>query len=138
MVSAIGSSYTPVVHSSSVASTAGLEAQIARDEKELSACVNCASAETKQGQADIQALSNKINTAKARLAQIDAASLAEQTTATNSPTATEVRAGDEVEESNEAASNALNSSSLNAGDSSEKQHMLDLVARVGGLVNEYV
>lgn len=67
MVSAIGSPPSPSTGSTTAASKAGIEAQIARDKKELSNCVNCEPANTKQGQADIQALSNKIAVAEARL-----------------------------------------------------------------------
>lgn len=81
MVSAIGSSPTFSVASTPAASTAAIEAQIARDTKELANCVNCASAETKQGQADIQALSNKINVAKARLEQVAESNSSDQAAA---------------------------------------------------------
>jgi ABC-type Na+ efflux pump permease subunit len=67
MVSEIGSSPASNAVATTVTSNAGIEAQIARDKKELSNCVNCESAETKQGQADIQTLTNKISAAQARL-----------------------------------------------------------------------
>jgi len=67
MVSEIGSSPASNAVATTVTSSAGIEAQIARDKKELSNCVNCESAETKQGQADIQTLTNKISAAQARL-----------------------------------------------------------------------
>lgn len=70
MVSAIGSSATSSAFSSTVASPAALEARIARDKKELSSCVNCESAKTKQGQANIQALASKISLAEAHLEEI--------------------------------------------------------------------
>lgn len=80
MATAIGSSptfnvatsnvETTSVASMSVAATAAIEAQITRDKKELSNCVNCKTAETKQGQANIQALSNKIKIAEAHLNDI--------------------------------------------------------------------
>lgn len=89
MVSAIGSLPTFSPAATTVASTAGIEAQIARDEKELSNCINCASAETKQGQADIQALTNKINLARARLEQITTANPDEQSIALNATTSSE-------------------------------------------------
>ena len=48
-------------------SAAGLEAQLARLQKELSECVNCASANTTEGKAKIQAISDKISVVNARL-----------------------------------------------------------------------
>ena len=84
MVSAIGSSPVTSIASSAAASTAAIEAQIARDKKELSNCVNCESAGTKQGQADIQTLSSKINIAEARLKEISTAKPANQPTGLSS------------------------------------------------------
>ena len=83
MVSAINSSTTSSPASSAVASTAAIEAQLARDRKELSNCVNCETAETKQGQADIQALTNKIKIAEARLKEISNTAPENQTPAPN-------------------------------------------------------
>jgi hypothetical protein len=45
----------------------GLEAQLKRLEKELSACVNCASAITSEGKKKIQDVANKIGLVKSRL-----------------------------------------------------------------------
>jgi hypothetical protein len=109
MVSAVGSSPASSAVSTAAASTAGIEAQIARDKKELSNCLNCDSAKTKQGQADIQALSNKISIAEARLQQITAANPVNQSAAL-SPAA----ASDSVADSNTVASTAES----NAGDES--------------------
>lgn len=85
MVFAVGASPTFSIpsnaSSTSIASAAGIEAQIARDQKELANCINCESAETKQGQADIQALTNRISVARARLEQITNANPADQTVA---------------------------------------------------------
>jgi hypothetical protein len=83
MVSAIGSFSSSV--SSTVAPTAALEAKIARDKKELSNCINCESAKTKQGQADIQALSNKISIAEARLKEIKDSNAGHQPAALGPP-----------------------------------------------------
>jgi hypothetical protein len=101
MVSAIGSSPASSAVSTTVASTAAIEAQIARDKKELSNCVNCESAKTSQGQADIQTLTNKISIAEARLAEISAANPANQASALTSTTAS-----DSAANSNSVASNA--------------------------------
>ena len=72
MVTSIGSS-PGTSNVLSGTSEAGLDAQIARDKKELSACENCESAKTIAGKAKIEALSNKISKAEARLAEIAAA-----------------------------------------------------------------
>ena len=66
MLSAIGPSVQSST-SSMAASTAAIDAQISRYKKELSNCVNCESADTKQGQADILALTNKIKIAEPQL-----------------------------------------------------------------------
>lgn len=71
MVSAIGSSPADYAASSVAASTAGIEAQLSRYKKELSDCVSCSTADTPEGKAQIQELSNKINLAEARLADVD-------------------------------------------------------------------
>ena len=125
MVSAIGSSPTLNPAPSSPSSTAGIEAQIARDQKELSNCVNCASAETKQGQADIQALSNKINIAKARLEQITASNPGDQVTASGAAFTIELSEGKTSAGEVSASENAA--TTLNSSDSS-----------TGRFVDEYV
>jgi hypothetical protein len=51
-------------------STAGLEAQLARCQKDLSEHVNCNSAKTPEGKAAIEALSNRINSVKTRIEEI--------------------------------------------------------------------
>ena len=89
MVSAIGASFSSSVVASTAASTAGIEAQIARDKKELSNCVNCESADTKQGQADIQALTNKINAAEARLSTLAALEQSNPSTVLNATSASD-------------------------------------------------
>lgn len=72
MVAAIGSGTLPTSLAASTATspTSGLEAQIVRYQKELSDCVNCDSANTAQGKETIQAISNKISAARARIEEI--------------------------------------------------------------------
>jgi hypothetical protein len=68
MLAAIGSS---TFASPDCAGTSGiLQAQLDRYQKELSDCVDCDSANTRQGRETIQALSNKISAIKARLEEI--------------------------------------------------------------------
>lgn len=72
MVSAIGSSsYFSTANAGK--SIAGLQAQLDRYQKELSDCVNCDSAKTREGKENIQDVSGKIGEIKAR---IEAATLA--------------------------------------------------------------
>jgi len=70
MVSAIGSSPASGFTPAPVSSTAGLEAQIIRYKKELSDCVNCASANTTEGKAAIAAAASKVSAAEARIKSI--------------------------------------------------------------------
>jgi hypothetical protein len=51
------------------AASAGLQAQIASMQKELSDCVNCASATTLKGAAHIAELANRISVARERLSE---------------------------------------------------------------------
>jgi hypothetical protein len=69
-LSAIGTAPAFNPTTASGASTGGLEAQIARYTQELSDCVNCASANTAQGQARIAEIASKISRAKARIDKI--------------------------------------------------------------------
>lgn len=161
MVAAIGSSPAFTVATQPATSSAGIEAQIARDKKELSNCVNCASAETKQGQADIQALSSKISAAEARLQEVATTNPAEQAAAptpaptpaldsTQNPglasglipaqattpaqtTASEIEASDNAKNPNAAATAAENKSN---NDPAAALNTSDSV--VGRFVNEYV
>lgn len=84
MVSAIGSSL------SSGSPTAGIEAQVIRYKKELSDCVNCASADTTAGKAAITEAATKVSIAEARIESIAAANQDSKvdapTTATDSTT----------------------------------------------------
>lgn len=66
MLNAIASPTFPA-SSGSGASPAGLEAQLARCQKELSAQVNCSSAKTPEGKVAIETLSNKISVLKDRI-----------------------------------------------------------------------
>jgi hypothetical protein len=50
-----------------------LQAQLQRYQQQLSDCVNCASAKTPQGKADIQAISARISEVKQSIAQPDQA-----------------------------------------------------------------
>jgi hypothetical protein len=59
-------------------STAGLEAQIARYQKELSSCTICESARTPEGKAAISELAGKISAARARIEQIENAKALER------------------------------------------------------------
>jgi hypothetical protein len=82
MVAAIGSSTLPS-SSTSVSPTAGLEAQIIRYQKQLSDCVNCDSANTAQGKENIQAISNKISAARAKIEEINVSRPISQTVSTD-------------------------------------------------------
>jgi outer membrane murein-binding lipoprotein Lpp len=50
-------------------SATSLQAQLERFQKQLSDCVNCASAKTPQGKSDIQAISARISQIEQRIAQ---------------------------------------------------------------------
>jgi hypothetical protein len=69
MVQAIGSS-TSAGAAVSSPPIGGLDAQLARYQKELSECVNCESAKTPEGKKTIQAVSDKISVVKARLEEV--------------------------------------------------------------------
>jgi hypothetical protein len=71
---AIGASATPsTAYGGGGPSAASLQAQLQRYQQQLSDCVNCASAKTPQGKADIQAISARINEVKQSIAQTDQA-----------------------------------------------------------------
>ena len=66
MIPSVGSpATTPSFSTGGVA----LQGQLARYEKELSACVNCATAETTEGKQKIQEVSSQIEQIKARIEQ---------------------------------------------------------------------
>ncbi|MBI3903130.1 MAG: hypothetical protein HY306_09375 [Nitrosomonadales bacterium] len=70
MISAIGShAYSAAIGAGS--GTVGLEAQLARYQKQLSDCVNCDSARTLEGKTRIEAISSKISELKARIEETD-------------------------------------------------------------------
>ena len=75
-------------------STAGLEAQITQYKKQLADCVNCASAKTPAGKQQIQAITNKISSAQARIDQItqNASARAAATSSTDTTNTDEVAA----------------------------------------------
>jgi hypothetical protein len=50
---------------------ASLQAQLQRYEQQLSECINCASAKTPEGKADIEAISARIRQVKGRMVQAD-------------------------------------------------------------------
>jgi len=54
-------------------SPASLQAQLQRFEQQLSDCVNCASAKTPRGKADIQAIAVRISQVRERIAEADGA-----------------------------------------------------------------
>lgn len=87
MVSAIASSPASSATPTTGTSTAGIEAQIVRYKKELSDCVNCPSSKPPEGKAAIQAITNKISTAQARIEKINADKPASQPAASSTTTA---------------------------------------------------
>jgi len=56
-----------VAYGASSTSAAGLQGQLARFEKELADCVNCASAKTTEGKQKIEAISLRISQIRARI-----------------------------------------------------------------------
>lgn len=69
MVQAVSGSSAATTLSAGAAA-AGLSAQLARYQKQLSDCVNCASAKTPEGKANIEELSAKISAVKARMERV--------------------------------------------------------------------
>jgi len=86
MVAAIGSA-TVSATSGGGFGTAGLEAQIARYEKQLSDCVNCSSAKTPEGKKAIAEISNKISATRARINEVQATKQAARPTAADTTSA---------------------------------------------------
>ena len=121
MMSAIGTTPASATAYPTGMTTAGIEAQIARYQKELSDCVNCASANTPEGKAKIEAISSKISTAEARIAQVTTNKQAHQPaasseTAANSRLATIYAAELAVErKSTVDSASTLNSSDTTTG-----------------------
>lgn len=82
MVSAVGSPPASSAGSTTGTGTAGIEAQIVRYKKKLAECVNCESAKTPEGKQNIQAITNKISAAQARIDKINTDKPARQPSAT--------------------------------------------------------
>ena len=70
MVQSIGA-VSPAAYAGGAPAFASLQAQLQRYEQQLSECVNCASAKTPEGKADIDTISARIGQVKARMAQAD-------------------------------------------------------------------
>jgi len=62
----------PASSTAASAAATGLQAQLARYQKQLADCVDCASAKTPEGRKTIQELSDRISIAKERLRELDA------------------------------------------------------------------
>lgn len=56
---------------------AALEAEIARYQQQLAECISCPSSKTREGKANIQAISNKIRADKTQLHHMEGAAAAE-------------------------------------------------------------
>ena len=69
MVQAVGGTAATSAFSGP-AKAAGLEYQLQRYQKQLSECVNCASAKTAQGKATIEAISGKISSIRLRIDEV--------------------------------------------------------------------
>lgn len=92
MVSAVGSAFASNPVPDPVTTTAGIEAQIARYKKELSDCVNCESAKTTEGKAEIAAIASKISTAEARIEKINTGKQGSEPVASSTETGQTTRA----------------------------------------------
>ena len=120
MVSLIGSA-TYSFPASLGPSTGGLEARLERYQKELSACVNCDSANTREGRQTIQALSNKISEIKMRLEEVAVTQPNTQPIASNKKALADVSANGNVsapeirDNSVVATGSALSSATTTAG-----------------------
>jgi len=75
----LGAAPAASTYSSGVPSSVSLQAQLQRYQKQLSDCVNCASAKTSRGKADIQAISERISQIKRAIEQIEKPSAAPST-----------------------------------------------------------
>ena len=88
MVAAIGTTSSPAGYEISASgSISGLEAQLARYQKELSNCVNCDSAKTAKGKENIQAISGKISSIQTRIEKIQNTPPAKPPSESNTSTA---------------------------------------------------
>src|SRR5450830_451319 len=63
------SSVSPSAYAAGAPSSTALHAQLQRYQKQLSDCVNCASAKTQAGEANIEKISAQISQIKQRIAQ---------------------------------------------------------------------
>lgn len=72
MVQAIGANRAAAAYGGGTA-YASLQAQLQRYEQQLSECINCASAKTPEGKADIEAISARIVQLKGRMDAADEA-----------------------------------------------------------------
>jgi hypothetical protein len=70
MIQAVGSS--PVLMQSNSTGSGALQAKLVQAQAKLSACINCATAKTPQGQAQIEALSIQVATLKAQIQAVQA------------------------------------------------------------------
>ena len=113
MVFAVGSPPLSVAAYTTGASTAGIEAQISRYKQELSACVNCASADTTEGKAAIEAAANKISQAEARIEKAATTDLAHlHGTSTQSTPQESLEQADIASQSKDREDNFLYSNSI--------------------------
>jgi hypothetical protein len=78
-VSSFSSALSSIGTPSPGTSRVGLEAQLNRLKQQLSSCVNCQSARTLSGKADIQDINNRIGATEARLSQIEQAESTDKT-----------------------------------------------------------
>lgn len=86
MLQAIGSPSTGGLLRS-VNRNIGQSSELAKLEKELSACVNCESAKTREGQARIEALTQKISQVQQRVNEVEAQKDTRQSGASTQPEA---------------------------------------------------
>ena len=70
-ITALGSAHGAPAYGTARPSPAGLQAQLQRFQQQLSDCVNCASASTPQGKADIDAIAARISQVQKSIAAID-------------------------------------------------------------------
>lgn len=79
---AVGASPVFSTPPSNGTATAGADAELVRYKKELSDCVNCATATTTEGKRRIQEISSKISAAESRIKQTTVEKLVDQSAAT--------------------------------------------------------
>lgn len=92
MVSAIGAS-TFQAQSVGAPSVAALEARLARYEKELSECVNCDTADTREGKQAIQELTIRISETRTRIEEVAASKSGAPAVAETAPVSAATYAG---------------------------------------------